>query len=128
MLADNPHVLRRLREEIISVLGTDQTPTFEHVREMKYLRAVINGETCRHLPYESKIDRCFWVVRNPAIIPPCVRRLRSGCRGKATDWIFADRLTFDVPQKRCFGHLRPEDSLFTFPKGVRESWFLLYRR
>jgi hypothetical protein len=45
MLADNPHVLRKLREEILSVLGHEQTPTFEHVREMKYLRAVINGET-----------------------------------------------------------------------------------
>lgn len=44
MLADNPHVLRRLREEILSVLGPEQTPTFEHVKEMKYLRAVINGE------------------------------------------------------------------------------------
>jgi len=43
MLADNPHVLRRLREEILSVLGSEQAPTFEHVREMKYLRAVING-------------------------------------------------------------------------------------
>ena len=45
MLADNPHVLHRLRQEILRVLGSEQTPTFEHVREMKYLRAVINGES-----------------------------------------------------------------------------------
>ena len=45
MLADNPHVLRRLREEILRVLRNEQMPTSEHVREMKYLRAVINGET-----------------------------------------------------------------------------------
>jgi hypothetical protein len=44
MLADNPPVLHRLREEILSVLGPEETPTFEHVKEMKYLRAVINGE------------------------------------------------------------------------------------
>ena len=56
MLADSPHVLRRLREEILSVLGNEQIPTFEHVREMKYLRAVINGETWRLL-YRSASDR-----------------------------------------------------------------------
>jgi len=57
MLADNPHVLRRLREEILSVLGSGQTPTFEHVREMKYLRAVIN-ETLRLYPPVPFNVRC----------------------------------------------------------------------
>lgn len=59
MLADNPHVLRRLREEILRVLGNEQMPTSEHVREMKYLRAVINGETSCHLLCEPTSDRCF---------------------------------------------------------------------
>jgi len=57
MLADNPHVLRKLREEILSVLGHEQTPTFEHVREMKYLRAVIN-ETLRLYPPVPFNVRC----------------------------------------------------------------------
>lgn len=45
MLADHPPVLRRLREEVLNVLGPKEAPTFEHVKEMKYLRAVINGES-----------------------------------------------------------------------------------
>lgn len=70
MLADNPHVLRRLREEILSVLGTDQTPTFEHVREMKYLRAVINGETSRLLPCGSTFDDVSGVLETLRLYPP----------------------------------------------------------
>lgn len=57
MLADNPHVLHRLRKEILSVLGPEQTPTFEHVRQMKYLRAVIN-ETLRLYPPVPFNVRC----------------------------------------------------------------------
>lgn len=45
MLADHPTVLRRLREEILSVLRPEEAPTLEHIKEMKYLRAVINGES-----------------------------------------------------------------------------------
>lgn len=43
MLAENPHVLSRLREEILSRIGPTGKPTFEDFREMKYLRAVLNG-------------------------------------------------------------------------------------
>ncbi|KAF9500217.1 cytochrome P450 [Pleurotus eryngii] len=42
LLAQHPHVLRRLREEILSKLGPTQGPTYDDVRDMKYLRAVIN--------------------------------------------------------------------------------------
>ena len=77
MLADNPHVLRRLREEILSVLGSEQAPTFEHVREMKYLRAVINGESSWLLMCGPMTDRRFRAARNLATVPPCVRRHRS---------------------------------------------------
>ncbi|KAL4257125.1 cytochrome P450 family protein [Pleurotus pulmonarius] len=42
LLAQHPHVLQRLREEIISKLGPTQGPTYADVRDMKYLRAVIN--------------------------------------------------------------------------------------
>ena len=43
MLSQHPDVLRRLREEILSVVGHSKSPTLEELREMKYLRAVING-------------------------------------------------------------------------------------
>jgi len=70
MLADNPHVLRRLRQEILSVLGSEQAPTFEHVREMKYLRAVINGEVARFLMHGPMTDRRFLAVETLRLYPP----------------------------------------------------------
>ena len=44
MLAEHPEILRRLREEILTSIGPDRKPTFADLREMKYLRAVLNGE------------------------------------------------------------------------------------
>ncbi|KIJ06968.1 hypothetical protein PAXINDRAFT_91187, partial [Paxillus involutus ATCC 200175] len=49
MLSQHPDVLRRLREEILSMVGSLRRPTLEDMREMKYLRAVIN-ETLRLYP------------------------------------------------------------------------------
>ena len=42
MLTEHPDMARRLREEILSTAGQGK-PTFEQMREMKYLRAFING-------------------------------------------------------------------------------------
>jgi cytochrome P450 len=42
MLTQHPHVARRLREEIVTKVGNSR-PTFEQVKNMKYLRAVIHG-------------------------------------------------------------------------------------
>ena len=43
-LTQHPDVLKRLREEILSKVGPSRRPTYDDVREMKYLRAVINGK------------------------------------------------------------------------------------
>jgi cytochrome P450 len=45
MLTQHPDVLRRLREEILSKVGSSRRPTYDDMRDMKYLRAVINGES-----------------------------------------------------------------------------------
>ena len=71
MLADNPHVLRRLREEVLSVLGPKQTPTFEHVREMKYLRAVINGEVPRLFYVDRRVTEVHNLQKPCDYIPLC---------------------------------------------------------
>ncbi|KAF8754584.1 cytochrome P450 [Rhizoctonia solani] len=42
MLATNPHVLSKLRAEILDHVGTSSYPTLDSFRDMKYLRAVIN--------------------------------------------------------------------------------------
>lgn len=44
MLAEHPDVLQRLRQEILEKVGESRRPTYEDMRDMKYLRAVINGK------------------------------------------------------------------------------------
>ncbi|KAG2139813.1 cytochrome P450 [Suillus bovinus] len=46
LLSTHPHVTTRLREEIMTKVGPTDRPTYDHIRDMKYLRAVIN-ETLR---------------------------------------------------------------------------------
>ncbi|KIM44015.1 hypothetical protein M413DRAFT_67983 [Hebeloma cylindrosporum] len=48
-LAIHPQVAQRLRAEVLQHCGPTSTPTFEHFRNMKYMRAVIN-ETLRLFP------------------------------------------------------------------------------
>ena len=42
-LAISPKVLARLREEVLDKVGPFARPSYDNIREMKYLRAVING-------------------------------------------------------------------------------------
>ena len=44
MLADHPDVLARLRKEVLDTLGPTGKVNPENLREMKYLRAVLNGK------------------------------------------------------------------------------------
>lgn len=46
-LTQHPDVLRRLRQEILDVVGPTKQPTYDDIRGMKYLRAVINGMSSR---------------------------------------------------------------------------------
>ncbi|KIK16467.1 hypothetical protein PISMIDRAFT_15794 [Pisolithus microcarpus 441] len=46
MLSQHPDVLKRLRAEVLSKVGSSRRPTYDDVREMRYMRAVIN-ETLR---------------------------------------------------------------------------------
>ncbi|KAJ8489743.1 hypothetical protein ONZ45_g13448 [Pleurotus djamor] len=49
MLAENPHVLQKLRDEVLSKIGASKRPDFDDLRSMRYLRAFIN-ETLRLYP------------------------------------------------------------------------------
>ncbi|KAF5332143.1 hypothetical protein D9611_008194 [Ephemerocybe angulata] len=49
LLSKHPNVQQRLRDEVLDTIGPSKRPTFEDVKGMKYLRAVIN-ETLRILP------------------------------------------------------------------------------
>ncbi|PNP58109.1 hypothetical protein THARTR1_02267 [Trichoderma harzianum] len=48
-LSRHPQVVARLRDEILAAVGTHQLPTYEHLKDMPYLRAVLN-ETLRLYP------------------------------------------------------------------------------
>ena len=56
-----PDVLKRLRAEIMDKIGPTHTPTFDDIKTMKYLRAVLNGRRvfacdsflCSHLATET---------------------------------------------------------------------------
>ncbi|KAG1763958.1 cytochrome P450 [Suillus occidentalis] len=42
LLSTHSHVMTRLREEVMTKVGPTDRPTSNHIRDMKYLRAVIN--------------------------------------------------------------------------------------
>lgn len=43
LLSLHPEVFDRLRAEVLNVVGPIEQPTYKNIREMKYLRAVLNG-------------------------------------------------------------------------------------
>ena len=43
MLAKHPDIEGRLREEIYQKVGETGRPTYDQIREMKYIRAFLNG-------------------------------------------------------------------------------------
>ena len=43
MLAEHPEISDRLRQEILSKVGSTNRPSYDDIRDMKYLRAFING-------------------------------------------------------------------------------------
>ncbi|KAL0949003.1 hypothetical protein HGRIS_009102 [Hohenbuehelia grisea] len=66
LLARHPKALARLREEILSHVGSSRPPTYEDLREMKYLRAVVN-ETLRLYPAVPFNAR---TTRNAVLLSP----------------------------------------------------------
>jgi len=43
MLTQHPEVEARLRQEMLEKVGPNETPTYENMRDMKYMRAFLNG-------------------------------------------------------------------------------------
>jgi cytochrome P450 len=73
MLAINPAILAHLREEILSKVGPSARPTYDNIRDMKYLRAFIN-ETLRLFPpipfdVRQTINEATWPSPNPTEKP-----------------------------------------------------------
>ena len=43
MLSEHPDIEKRLREEIFDKVGRTGRPTYDKMRELKFMRAFING-------------------------------------------------------------------------------------
>ncbi|KAL1743862.1 cytochrome P450 [Schizophyllum fasciatum] len=72
-LTQYPSVLARLREEVMTVVGRQRTPTYQDIREMKFMRAVIN-ETLRLYPIvpfntRQSIHETVWPSPDPNLPP-----------------------------------------------------------
>lgn len=65
MLAEHPKVLERLRKEVLETVGEAQRPTYDDVKNMKYLRAVINGKLRTSLSSHHTLKD----NRNASIVP-----------------------------------------------------------
>ncbi|KAH9913197.1 cytochrome P450 [Amylocystis lapponica] len=63
-LAQNPHIFARLREEVLSKVGSARPPSYDDIRDMKYLRAVIN-ETLRLYPPVTTTAPTTWPSKTP---------------------------------------------------------------
>ncbi|EMD40964.1 hypothetical protein CERSUDRAFT_111537 [Gelatoporia subvermispora B] len=57
LLCEHPTILKRLREEVLHYVGPERRPTYDDIREMKYLRAVVN-ESLRLYPPVPFDIRC----------------------------------------------------------------------
>jgi len=65
MLADHPDVFARLRNEALETLGPKGKVSPENLREMKYLRAVLNFskivQASPRVPSRTIFFVCFWL-------------------------------------------------------------------
>lgn len=73
-LSQHPNVLLTLREELLTKIGSTRRPTFDDVKECKYLRAVINGT--RHFNYRNLLYLIFCTTETLRLYPTvCVQFL-----------------------------------------------------
>ena len=70
MLAEHPEAYARLRREVLNTLGPNGKVDPDGLRDMKYLRAVLNGKIC--VPWFTHCDTADGVTRNITLVSECV--------------------------------------------------------
>ena len=70
----HPEILNKLRHEILGRVGPTNKPTYDDIREMKYLRAVINGKNAIYFLFYLLLT--LLILRNTKTIPTCVSIFR----------------------------------------------------
>ncbi|KAJ7182427.1 cytochrome P450 [Mycena crocata] len=131
MLAERPEVLKKLRAEILSVVGPMRRPTHDDLREMKYLRAVLN-ETLRlysPVPFNMRTSQRPQLFRSsdggpPIYVPPGTRIIYSThVMQRRKDLWGPDALEYDPDRfldQRLHNYLTPNPFIFLpFNAGPR---------
>ncbi|KAF8189728.1 cytochrome P450 [Pholiota molesta] len=127
MLTQHPDIERRLREEIFEKIGPVGNPTYEHMREMKFMRAFLN-EVLRLYPPVPADSRCAnkdvtlpprTQGRNQCIFPRTLRTLVYHILNtqRRTDLWGPDAMQFDPDRfldERLHKYLVPNPYIF-FP-------------
>ena len=70
MLAEHPHIESRLREEIDEKVGKTGRPTYDQIREMKYMRAFLNGVYPHWCIDQSLVIEELFVAEVLRLYPP----------------------------------------------------------
>ncbi|KZP25071.1 cytochrome P450 monooxygenase pc-3 [Athelia psychrophila] len=127
LLACHPEAMTRLRQEVLECVGPIGRPTYDMVRNMKYLRAVIN-ETLRLFPAIESVNETIWAssdpTQKPVYIPANTRVLYSALMThRRTDLWGPDALEFDPDRfldDRVQKYLTPKPYIFVpFNAGPR---------
>jgi len=132
MLAEHPDIAQRLRKEILENVGPTNRPTYDNLRDMKYLRAFIN-EVLRlypPVPFDSRMSckATVWTSKTPGskpfYIPNNTRVLYSIFHmHRRTDLWGPDAFEFDPDRfldERLHKYLTPNPYIFTpFNAGPR---------
>ena len=80
-MAEHPDIAIRLRQEVLDTVGPTDRPNYEHIKEMKYMRAFINGLS-QFLAKSTLADCCF---RGSPNVPACVSSSGQHCVDFADD-------------------------------------------
>ncbi|KAF9563331.1 cytochrome P450 monooxygenase pc-3 [Agrocybe pediades] len=132
MLAEHPKIATRLRQEVIEVVGATGRPTYDNLRDMKYMRAFIN-EVLRlyaPVPFNSRTSHkpAVWTSKGlgskPYYIPANTKVLYSVMYlHRRKDLWGPDALEFDPDRfldERLHKHLTPNPFIFCpFNAGPR---------
>ena len=69
LMALYPDITKRLREEILEKVGTARSPTYDDIRDMKFLRAFINGEVVLQISNRQNLIYDIFGQRRYVCIP-----------------------------------------------------------
>jgi len=67
MMAEHPDVAARLRQEVLDTVGPTDRPSYEHIKEMKFMRAFLNGLSIHFWPFQQFLTTTLEVLR---LYPP----------------------------------------------------------